>query len=237
MDNDVAIIIPSYNDAENIPLVVKGIRSVATSAKIIIVDDSNEEQKKKLRTFAKKQKGLQIIERETKSGRGSAVLDGFREALLDKRIQFVFEMDADTSHSAKDLTKFLEKKNVADLIIGSRYIKGSRVINWPKKRLLMSRVINSFLLNLLFNLGIHDYTNGYRMYDRKAAEYLLSTTLHETGFVLLSESAYQLKRAGFSLAEVPITFTDRKHGVSSVHMKDIFIALLSAFKVRFIYKY
>jgi dolichol-phosphate mannosyltransferase len=237
MDKDVAIIIPSYNDAKNIPLVVKGIRSVAASAKIIVVDDSNEEQKKKLRTFAKTQKGLQIIEREVKSGRGSAVLDGFREALLDKQTQFVFEMDADTSHSAKDLIKFLEKKKSADLIIGSRYIKGSKIINWPKKRLFMSKVINSFLLNLLFNLGIHDYTNGYRMYDRKAAEYLLSITLHETGFLLLSESAYQLKRAGFTLAEVPIIFTDRKHGVSSVHTKDILFALLSAFKVRFIYRY
>jgi dolichol-phosphate mannosyltransferase len=236
MDNDVAIIIPSYNDAENIPLVVKGIRSVTPLAKIVVVDDSNEEQKKKLRAFAKKQKRLQIIEREVKSGRGSAVLDGFREALLDKHIQYVFEMDADTSHSAKDLTKFLEKKKSADLIIGSRYIPGSEIVNWPKKRLFMSKFINSFLLNLLFNIGIHDYTNGYRMYDRKAAEYLLSITMHETGFLLLSESAYQLKRAGYTLAEVPITFTDRKHGVSSVHAKDIFLALLSAVKVRFIYK-
>jgi dolichol-phosphate mannosyltransferase len=155
---------------------------------------------------------------------------------LDKHIQYVFEMDADTSHDAKDITKFLEKKKSADLIIGSRYIPGSKVVNWPKKRLFMSKLINSVLLNLLFNLGIHDYTNGYRLYNRKAAEYLLSITLHEKGFLLLSESAYKLKRAGFNLAEVPITFTDRKYGVSSVHATDMFVALFSAFKVRFIYK-
>ena len=101
----------------------------------------------------------------------------------------------------------------------------------------MSKLINSALLNLLFNLGIHDYTNGYRMYNRRAAEYLLSITLHETGFLLLSESAYQLKRAGFTLAEVPITFTDRKHGVSSVHATDMLVALYGAFRVRFVYKY
>jgi dolichol-phosphate mannosyltransferase len=237
MDKDIAIIIPSYNDAKNIPLVVKGIRAEAPNAKIIVVDDSNERQKRMLRNFAKKQKGLQVVEREVKSGRGSAVIDGFREALSKKNIQYVLEMDADTSHSAKDLIKFLENKKSADLIIGSRYIAGSKIVNWPKRRLFMSKLINSSLLNLLFNLGIHDYTNGYRMYDRKAAEYLLSISMHETGFLLLSESAFQLKRAGFSMAEVPITFTDRKHGVSSVHTKDMIVALYGAFKVRFVYKY
>jgi dolichol-phosphate mannosyltransferase len=237
MDDNLAIIIPSYNDAENIPLVVKGIRSITREAKIIIVDDSNEEQKKKLRSFAKKQKGLQLIERKIKSGRGSAVLDGFREALSDKRIQHVFEMDADTSHSPKDLPKFIKKQGSADLIIGSRYLPTSQIVNWPKRRLFMSRLINSALLNAMFNLGIRDYTNGYRMYNRKAAEYLLGVTLHEKGFLLLSESAYQLKRAGFSITEVPITFTDRKHGVSSVRATDLLTSLYGAFKIRFIYRY
>lgn len=236
MDNDLAIVIPSYNDAENIPLVVKGIRSVSPRATIIVVDDSNEQQKKKLRSFAGKQKNLQLVERKVKSGRGSAVLDGFKVALKDKRVQYMFEMDADTSHDAKDLTKFLEKKKSADMIIGSRYLPESKIINWPKKRLFMSKLINSALLNVLFNLGIHDYTNGYRMYNRRAAEYLTGTTLHEKGFLLLSESAYKLNRAGFTISEVPITFTDRKHGVSSVRATDMLVALFGAFKVRFIYK-
>jgi len=236
MKNNIAIIIPSYNDAENIPLVVQGIRSVVPRAKIIIVDDSNRQQKHKLKSFASKQKELIIIERKVKGGRGSAVLDGFKEALLDKNIEYVFEMDADTSHDAKDLTKFLKKKKSADMIIGSRYIKGSKIVNWPKKRLFMSKLINSILLNLLFNIGIHDYTNGYRLYNRKTAEYLLSIALHEKGFLLLSESAYKLKHAGFTIHEVPITFTDRKYGASSVHSKDMFIALYGAFKIRFVYK-
>jgi dolichol-phosphate mannosyltransferase len=236
MDKDVAIIIPSYNDAENIPLVVKGIRLVSPHAKIIVVDDSNEKQKKKLRSYVKKQKGVSLIEREGKGGRGSAVLDGFKAALLDKNIQYVFEMDADTSHSGKDLPKFYEKKKSADLVIGSRYLKASKVVNWPKKRLYQSMLINSVLLNLLFHLGIRDYTNGYRMYNRKAAEFLLRTTLHEKGFLLLSESAYKLKGAGYSLAEVPITFTDRKYGESSVQPKDMITSLYGAFKIRFRHK-
>ena len=97
MDKDIAIIILSYNDAENIPLVVKGIRAVTPRAKIIVVDDSNEQQKKKLRSFAKKHKELKVIEREGKGGLGSVVLDLLREALRDKKVQYVFEMDADTS--------------------------------------------------------------------------------------------------------------------------------------------
>ncbi|HUC88271.1 MAG TPA: glycosyltransferase [Candidatus Binatia bacterium] len=236
MDKDVAIIIPSYNDAENIPLVVKGIRLVSPLAKIIIVDDSNEKQKKKLRNFVQKQKGVSLIERVGKGGRGSAVLDGFKAALKDKNIQYVFEMDADTSHTGKDLPKFYENKKTADLIIGSRYLKESKVVNWPKKRLYQSMLINSVLLNALFHLGIRDYTNGYRMYNRKAAKFLIGTTLHEKGFLLLSESAYKLKSAGYSLAEVPITFTDRKYGESSVQPKDLITSLYGAFKIRFIYK-
>lgn len=136
MDKNLVIIIPSYNDAKNIPLVVKGIRSVTPLAKIIIVDDSNEQQKKQLRSFAKRQKGLQIIERAVKSGRGSAVLDGFREALLDKNIQYVFEMDADTSHDAKDLPKFIKNKKSAAVIVGSRYLPASNIVNWPKKKVI-----------------------------------------------------------------------------------------------------
>lgn len=236
MDNNLAIIIPSYNDAENIPLVYEAIRIVSPRLKIIVVDDSNEQQKKKLRRFAAKQKGLKIIERKVKSGRGSAVLDGFKEALLDKDIQYVFEMDADTSHDAKDLTKFFKKKKSADVIIGSRYLPASKVVNWPKRRLYMSMLINSVLLNSLFNLGIRDYTNGYRMYNRRSAEYLLGITLREKGFLLLSESAYKLKKAGFTLEEVPITFTDRKYGESSVQAKDMLTSLYSAFKIRFLYK-
>jgi dolichol-phosphate mannosyltransferase len=100
----------------------------------------------------------------------------------------------------------------------------------------MSKYIYSFILNALFNLGIRDYTNGYRLYNRKSAEYLLGITLHEKGFLLLSESAYRLKRAGFNFAEIPITFTDRKYGESSVHTKDMLIALYGAFKIRFVYK-
>jgi dolichol-phosphate mannosyltransferase len=155
---------------------------------------------------------------------------------LDKNIQYVFEMDADTSHDAKDLTKLLKKKKSADMIIGSRYVPGSKIVNWPKKRLYMSKLINSILLNLLFHIGIHDYTNGYRLYNRKTAEYLLGITLHEKGFLLLSESAYKLKRAGFTMQEVPITFTDRKYGASSVRSRDMLIALYGAFKIRFVYK-
>lgn len=236
MENNLAIIIPSYNDAENVPLVVEEIRLCTPRAKIIIVDDSNEQEKDKLRSFARTQKGLKIIERKGKGGRGSAVLDGFKEALLDKKIEYLFEMDADTSHDAKDLTKFLKKKKSADMIIGSRYISGSKIVDWPKKRLYMSKLLNFVLLNSLFHIGIHDYTNGYRLYNRKTIEYLLSITLHEKGFLLLSETAYKLKRAGFTMYEVPITFTDRKHGLSSVHSKDLLSALYSAFKIRFVYK-
>ena len=229
----VAIVIPSYNDLDNIPLVVIGIHHVAPASLIIIVDDSSRQEKKKLPSLKKTFPKLVILEREKKSGRGSAVLEGFRYALTNKTIQYVLEMDADTSHDPKDLPSFFAKKDEADVIIGSRYLKKSEVINWPKKRLFLSRMINVLLLNNLLALGLHDYTNGYRMYTRKAAEFLLKSPLHETGFLLLSETAYVLKKAGFTLTEVPITFTDRKYGKSSVKFTDLLENFVGAFRIRF----
>lgn len=236
MKQHLAIIIPCYNDIENIPLVVQGLRKAAPQAKIVIVDDSNSQEKKKLQKFVGKQKNIHIIKRKQKNGRGSAVLEGFKKVLLEKNIKYIFEMDADTSHDPRDLIKFLKKKTSADMIIGSRYIQGSKIVNWPKRRLIMSKLINYFLLTSLFHLGIRDYTTGFRMYNRKSAEYLLTIPLYEKGFLLLSETAYRLKQAGFTLYEVPITFTDRKYGKSSVNTKDVFLCLISAFKIRFIYK-
>lgn len=236
MTTKLTIIIPSYNDVDNIPLVVQGIKKTTPQAKIIIVDDSNTKEQKKLDSYAKKQKNVKVIKRGQKSGRGTAVLLGFKKALQEKGVEYVFEMDADTSHDPKDIAKFIKKKTSADMIIGSRYISGSKIENWPMRRLIMSKVINYFLLRTLFNLGIRDYTTGYRMYNRKSAEYLLTIPLYEKGFLLLSETAYRLKQAGFTLNEVPITFTDRKFGKSSVNTKDVFLCLIGAFKIRFVYK-
>ncbi len=233
MKPSVAIVIPSYNDLDNIPLVLDGIANILPQARIIIVDDSTNVEKKKLSIIHKNYPHVGIITRSKKSGRGSAVLEGFRESLKDKNINYVIEMDADTSHDPKDLGTFIEHKSDADVIVGSRYIHGSKIINWPKKRLVLSTIINSILLNSLFRLGIHDYTNGFRMYTRKAAEYLLQTPLRESGFLLLSESAYKLKKAGFTFAEIPITFTDRKYGKSSVKVTDLLGNLLGAFRIRF----
>lgn len=230
----VAVIIPSYNDVDNLPFVIQGLYAISSTVTIIIVDDSSKEEKKKLPQLKKQFPKLVVLEREKKSGRGSAVLEGFRYALKNKQIEYVLEMDADTSHDPKDLPAFFAKDKQADVIIGSRYLKNSKVINWPKRRLFLSRMINKILLNNLLGLGLHDYTNGYRLYTREAAEFLLTTPLHETGFLLLSETAYKLKKAGFTLTEIPITFTDRKYGKSSVKFADLLENFIGAFRIRFL---
>ncbi|MDE2025559.1 MAG: glycosyltransferase [Patescibacteria group bacterium] len=229
----LAIIIPSYNDVDNLPLVIESINTIAPLSEIIVVDDSANEEKKKLPALKKQFPNISILERKKKSGRGSAVLEGFRHALKNKHIEYVLEMDADTSHDPKDLPSFFAEREHADVIVGSRYLKDSKVINWPKKRLFLSRMINKMLLNNLLGLGLHDYTNGYRMYNRRAAEFLLTAPLHETGFLLLSETAYLLRKTGFTLKEVPITFTDRKFGKSSVKFTDLLENFFGAFRIRF----
>jgi dolichol-phosphate mannosyltransferase len=229
---NLAIVIPSYNDLDNIPLVVRSLQQVAPKATIIVVDDSSASEKAKLPKLKKQFKDITILERNKKSGRGSAVLLGFTHALQNPAIAYVVEMDADTSHDPADLPSLLDQQGKADVVIGSRYLQKSKIINWPKKRLFLSRMINKLLLNNLLGLGLHDYTNGYRMYTRKAAEYLLKIRLYETGFLLLSETAYQLKKAGFTFMEVPITFTDRKFGKSSVTFTDLLENLFGAFRIR-----
>lgn len=228
----LAVIIPSYNDIDNLPLVLAGLEKEIAGATYIIVDDSSAQEKKKIPQLKKQFPQIVVIERKKKSGRGSAVLEGFRYALANKQIAYVIEMDADTSHDPRDLPRFLKKLGKADLIIGSRYQKESHIINWPLQRVIMSSIINKFFLRFLLQLSITDYTNGYRLYARKAAEYLINAKLHETGFLLLSETAFQLKKAGFSIDEVPITFTDRKFGKSSVTFGDLMDNLFGAFRIR-----
>ena len=231
-----AIVIPCFRDAENIPFVVAGLNKYIPHAKIIIVDDSPSSEQKKLQQFAAKHKDLTVMFRTGKLGRGNAVLAGLKKALEDKNITHIFEMDADTSHDPHDIKKFLPLTKKADVVIGSRYVRGSNIENWPKQRIFFSSLINGLFLRLLLNLPLHDYTNGYRMYNRRAAEFLLKTPMKQSGFLLLSETAFVLHHAGFILTEVPITFTDRKYGKSSVGIQELLSSLMGAFTIRFFHE-
>lgn len=234
----LAIILPAFNESKNLRILLTRIFKVSPDIHVIIVDDSNIVENVKIRKIAQSFKNVEVFTREKKMGRGSAVLYGFEQALKNKQVDYFVEMDTDLAHDPAEL-QFLQtsmKNKNADLVIGSRYLQQSKIVDWPLRRLVMSKVIN-FFLNLWLGLNLHDYTNGYRLYKRKAVEHLVKTGLKERNFIALSESAFLIKDKGYSIAEVPISFTDRKHGQSSVGVQELFASLFGALRIKIRYTF
>jgi dolichol-phosphate mannosyltransferase len=238
-NKNIAVIIPSFNEVKNIEILIKGINRELPDTKIIIVDDSSKKENLSLRQIVKNKKNVILISRLKKGGRGSAVLDGFKEALRDKKIEYAFEMDSDLAHDPKEMKRFIKKKNDRrsyDFIIGSRYLPGGKIINIAANRTIMSRVINKFLY---YWLGIHlsDHTSGFRLYKRKCIEFLINAKLKAKGFIALSESAYKLHLANFKAGEVPITWNYRKYGKSTVNASELFNSLTFVIIMKLKYLY
>lgn len=175
----------------------------------------------------RKNKNVQLISRDKKLGRGSAVIHGLRIAFRYKSINYFFEMDSDSAHNPKEAKAFLKAigEKELDLIIGSRYLKGGKILNFSVRRILISLWANMFL-RLWLGVGISDYTGGFRLYNRAAVEYLLKTKLEASGLISLSETLYFLHRGGFKIGEAPITVSARKEGKSTVN---VFLLLYSLF--------
>lgn len=239
MNQSIGIVVPAYNEAPNIGILAKRIFTILPAATLVIVDDSPPKEQEETKRVVSRlppeiQKQITVITRKGKLGRGSAVLVGIRELLKDTKITAMFEMDADLAHDPREFPKFFDavKKTHADVVIGSRYLGKSQIVRWPIQRRIASRMINT-MINILLGLRLSDYTNGFRLYNRNAAEFLTRITLKEKGFISLSETAFRLQQQGFRLREVPITFTDRIYGTSSADAREFFSAALGIFRVRF----
>lgn len=230
-DSKLVIILPAYNESENLRILLGKIVKVVAHAHIIIVDDSDspEPAKKLIKVY----KNVEVITRMKRLGRGSAVIDGFKHAMKNKSFEYFIEMDTDLSHDPKEITLFKETliKNKAQLVVGSRYVKGSKIIKWPLRRVLMSKIIN-FNLSLWLGIKLHDFTNGYRLYTRDAVKELIRVGINEKGFIALSESVYILYRKKFKMVEAPITFTDRIHGKSTVDIQELYNSLAGSFRIK-----
>ncbi|MEK7137698.1 MAG: GtrA family protein, partial [Patescibacteria group bacterium] len=169
-----------------------------------------------------------LLERnEGKAGRGSACLAGFRIA-RERDYKAAIEMDADLSHDPKDIPRFLAQLSGADVVIGSKYVPGSRIIGWEWYRKVLSRAANLYA-GLILRLPVHDYTNGYRCYGERALAHLPELQIEGTGFTVIPQMSYELHRLGMRLTEIPITFTNRRHGTSNMslrEMRESFLAIL-----------
>ncbi|OGG34485.1 hypothetical protein A2363_04775 [Candidatus Gottesmanbacteria bacterium RIFOXYB1_FULL_47_11] len=219
---DTAVVIPAYRECDNLKILLPRLITILPGASIIIVDDSEQTQK---------YRGAIVLARSGKKGRGSAVLHGLKHALTNRRVQYIIEMDADLAHAPEECPALVAAAVSADMVIGSRYLPGSVIENWPMYRLVQSRIINVFLRYLL-GLRLTDFTNGFRLYTRPVAEFLLKTPMKEKGFIALSEIAYKVKKQGFRIAEIPVSFTDRKFGKSNANIRELLASLVGAFRIR-----
>lgn len=231
----ILVIIPCYNERENIVQLINAILEQSADIDVLVVDDNSPDGTSALvQAEVPKHHGhLILLTRTGKGGRGSAVLAGFRHA-LEKGYDYAFEMDADFSHKPSEIPLFLERIKTCDFVVGSRYIQGSEIHDWGWKRTFFSRWANRYA-RLVLRIPLSDYTNGYRLYTRRALEALDMNAIDAKGYVVLSEVAYQLYRKGFSLGEVPTIFVNRRRGISNLSFKEIKEAFMSVLRIRWGY--
>lgn len=226
------VIIPTYNEMDNLPRMLDRIDATGLGLDVLVVDDGSPDGtgnwvKNQLAT----RKNLQLIQREGKQGLGSAYVRGFRYA-IEKGYEHVFEMDADFSHDPDYLKDFLREIAHADLVIGSRYVNGVTVVNWPMSRLLLSYFANVYA-RWATGMPIQDATAGFKCYRVAALKSLDLGKIRSDGYSFQIEVKYKLWKKGFRIKEIPIIFKDRTAGVSKMSGMIIKEALFLLIRLRF----
>lgn len=216
------IIIPTYNEKENIINLVELILSQQLNIIIVIVDDNSSDSTGQVADkLSEKYPLVKVIHRPKKLGLGTAYIDGFKYALsLDGNP--IFEMDSDFSHNPDELCKFLDaiKKEKGDIIVGSRYINGSKISNWDYKRYLMSKIVN-ILTRIALKTNIHDCTSGYRCYKAEIFNNIPIDKIKSKGYSFQIEILNMCIRHGYKVYEIPISFTNRTKGISKMSFNEI----------------
>ena len=230
---NIGIVIPAFNEENNIERLVKKIKSKFRDSLIIIVDDSRH--KKTWQLIKKKKLKVNYAFRGKKLGRGSAVIFGLKKLMKNKKIKIFVEMDADFSHNPAELPRNINffRKNSLDLLIGSRYLKKSKIINWSLKRRVFS-ILANYLARSLLKIPIYDFTNGYRIYSKRAVKKIIKNCGKiDSGFIVLSEILLELHINNFKIREIESIFVDRKRGESSISLKLILVSLYGLTKLYF----
>jgi dolichol-phosphate mannosyltransferase len=225
------IIIPTFNEIENLPELIPRILAQDPSFDVLIVDDNSPDGTAALvRKMQKRNKRIHLLERPGKMGLGTAYVAGFKFALA-RSYQFVFEMDADFSHDPEALTVLLRKTDDHDLVIGSRYVSGVNVVNWPMQRLLLSYFANVYT-RLITRMPVRDATGGFKCYRRKVLESIDLDSLKSNGYAFQIEINFMTWHKGFRVCEVPIVFVDRRVGTSKMSKNIILEAAWMVWKLK-----
>ena len=229
----VLVVIPTFNEAENIPLLVPLVLAQGLEVDVMVVDDGSPDGTGQIADdlAATLQPRVGVVHRSSKSGRGGAVMAGFRAALPDPRYAHFAEMDADLSHQPEELPALLAASSGADMVVGSRYIPGGRIEGWSSRRRVWSRSSNR-IIRWVLGAPMTDFTNGYRLYSRRAVELLAAAPLRETGYITLSEWAFAIHRAGLPIREVPTVFINRRFGKSNMTASEAIGAIRALVRMR-----
>lgn len=228
MSQGAVVVIPTYNEAENIERLIGAIHEVSPALDVVVVDDCSPDG---TGDRAAAIEGVHVIRRAGKMGLGTAYVAGFRYA-LDKNYARIGGMDADFSHDPARLPALFDLLDEYDVGVGSRYIPGGGTRNWGLHRRALSRSANAFA-RFMLGLSAKDVTSGYRSYRREVLESIEMDILASHGYSFLVELLYRCVQKGFSVGETPIIFEDRTHGTSKMSVKEIWGGVKNLFRLRF----
>jgi len=228
------VVIPTYNESENIPTLIPKVLAQHRSLDVLIVDDNSPDGTaqivKDMQASPKSGKRIHLIERPSKLGLGTAYVAGFSYA-LEREYDFVFEMDADFSHDPEELPRLLNIAQNYDLVVGSRYISGVNVVNWPMRRLILSYSANLYT-RIITGLPVRDTTSGFVCIRRNVLESINLGSVRSNGYAFQIEIKFLAWKKGFRLHEIPIVFVDRRVGISKMSKGIMTEAALMVWKLK-----
>jgi len=233
--SDTLVIIPTYNEKENIQAIIEAVFKQKKKFHILVVDDNSPDSTAEIveRLITQYSDALFIEKRMGKNGLGTAYIHGFKWA-IQKKYDYIIEMDADFSHNPKDLIRLYEacEKEGADVSIGSRYSQGVNVVNWPMKRVLLSYFASKYV-RFITRIPIHDTTAGFVCYKRSVLETIKLNKIRFVGYAFQIEMKFKAWKHNFKIKEVSVIFTDRTEGTSKMSDGIIYEALFGVLKMRF----
>ena len=230
--NSALMVVPTYNERENLPPLARCLLALAVPVDVVVVDDNSPDGTGKLADeLAAEHPSMHVLHRKEKGGLGLAYVAGFKWA-LERSYEYIFELDGDFSHNPADIPMFLEAAKEADLVLGSRYLNGIRIINWPLSRLLLSSCAAKYV-QLVTGMPFTDPTGGYKCFRRRALQAIDLDAIRSTGYSFQIEMTHKLWRQGFRIVEVPIVFTDRFHGRSKMSGHIVREALVMVWRLWF----
>lgn len=230
--NSTLVVVPTYNERENLTPLVQRLLALPVGVNLLVVDDNSPDGTGKLADeLAAKHSSIHVLHRSEKSGLGRAYIAGFKWA-LEQAYEFVFELDGDLSHNPDDIPMFLAAAKDADLVLGSRYLNGIRIINWPLSRLMLSKCAATYV-QIVTGMPFTDPTGGYKCFRRRALQAINLEAVTSNGYSFQIEMTHKLWRQGMKIVEVPIIFTDRFQGRSKMTGHIIREALVMVWRLWF----